>query len=210
MYSYDIPVKSSWERRDPGQCRNSLGRADEPGTAPHWRRCPVPACCASLGGRRPSETEILPRTPCLRVAEEFLAPVFLWAPFWLPQSTSQSFRDLLFQAGKLPFAGGRLKALWGLQDSLTVTKQGLEAHISVSHTGMIGTFFLFSVTLTVPQRWRLADMVSCESWLKTAVFLLIPTAPWGNAMGTNVLWTITLFFVFEAFLQAGLLQSLLC
>lgn len=106
MYSYDIPVKSSWERRDPGQCRNSLGRADELGTVPHWRRCPVPACCASLGGRHPSETEILPRTPCLRVAEEFLAPVFLWAPFWLPQSMSQSFRDLLFQAGKLPFAGG--------------------------------------------------------------------------------------------------------
>lgn len=205
MYSYDIPVKSSWERRDPGQWGNSLGRADELGTVPRWRSCPVPACCAGLGGRHPSEPEILPRTPCLRVAEEFLAPCFYGLHFNYVSVCHSLLVTCYLRQGScfLQVAGWGSVGLAGLPES-----QGLAGHFCVSHTGMIGTFFLFTVTLTVQQWWRLADILSWESWLKTAVFLLIPTAPWGNAMDTNVLWTITLF-VFEAFLQAGLFQSLL-
>lgn len=73
------------------------------------------------------------------------------------------------------FAGVRLRLHGALQDSLRVTKQGLEVHVFVSHREIIRTFF--PVTLMVQQWWEPADISSWKIWLKNAAFLLTLTAP---------------------------------
>lgn len=104
---------------------------------------------------------------------------------------SQSLGYLLSQSGKLLFGGS--VELAGFPESHQAGSWS--PRLCVTHE-MKGAFFLLTVTLTVQQWWRLANILSWESWLKIAVFLLIPAALWASTMDTNVLWTITLFFFF--------------
>lgn len=104
----------------------------------------VPAWVVAIPQSHTSSTELLPEGGRgISRSSAFIGSILTMSEcvivFWL----------LAVSDREAAFCRWRAEALWGLQDNLRVTKQGLKAHVSVSHTRMIGTFFFFTVTLTL-------------------------------------------------------------
>lgn len=176
----------------------SLPAADKLGTVPCWHSCPVPACCAAMGGGHPSETEICPRTLCVRVAGDFQG--FYGFHFNYVRVWHSLLLTCCLRQGSW-FCRCQAKAPQGFAGPPESLQAGTWSPcLCITHTNDRN---IFPVTLMVQQWWKPADMSSWKNWLKNAAFLLTPTAPWSNRMDTNLLRTITLFSFSKHFFRLG-------